>query len=165
MNALDSLCLERLVEAAFPVSSAEGLRALLRDRPEVVAVRRALMAGELTTGEVAAFVRATLRRLSPGKKLTEEVAVAAVAVALESLPGKFAVEFLENLAALRVQELPLAPRVAALALARRKETIVESTERSEAIAEAPSESTGATEFEPTRFDARTTDEDSLRLAS
>lgn len=161
MNALLSLRQDAFLRAASTVSSGEGLRAFLRRRPEVVALRKQLISGQLSPSDISGFVGELLCDLERGKKFAEEVILAAIAVAIETLPGDFASSYLADLANLHIREIPLAPRVAASALARRRSIVIETTERTRKFAVPDSV---ASEFRPAFFEAGVSDE-SIRLAS
>ncbi len=161
MSALQRIRSDEFIEAAFPISSARGLRAMLRARPEVVDLRRELTSGALTPSHVQTFVGELLSQLQRGRKLTEEVVLAAIAVAMETLPGSFAHSYLSDLAGLEIQEIPLAPGVARHALDRRKTVLVESTEGVDVSARLEEV---ANEFRVRFFDADCSD-DTLRVAS
>ena len=163
MNPLQRLRSDDFLDEMFAFSSAEGLRTFLRTRPEVSDLRRALVSGELVERDVEIFVRELLGALSPGKKFTEEIALAAIAVAIESLPGGF-VDYLEDLGRVRIQEMPLAPRVAALAVAERDKLVGGLTARMEVISALLPDGRGPQLFQPIPIEAGSSDEN-LRIAS
>jgi hypothetical protein len=127
MIALQSLGTESLNLAASCISTAEGLRGFLSNRSEVLDLRRALASGSVTFDQIQLFVQQLLRDFKRNEKLTNEYILAAIGVALETFPGRFADDFLTELAAIRTKELPLASRVASLALRRRNERVPELT--------------------------------------
>lgn len=133
MNQLALLQSPALLDCAATISTAQGLRSFLRARAEVVGIRKALSSGELTPVQLKVFVRDLLRGFTSGRKFTDEIILAVIAVAVETLPGSFADEYLRELAALKVGEIPLAPRVAALALVERQLRVAGLTERVEVV--------------------------------
>jgi len=164
MSQLQRLLSHELQEAAFPISTAEGLQAFLRSRPEVVGLRTALACGELTAPEVEEFVRELLRSFAAGRKFSDEIVLAAIAVAVETLPGRFSEEYLGALSTLRIKEMPLAPRVASLSRVQRAKRLVGLTERLDVLSvPLPEPGSRPTEFVPVRIDA--TNDENYRLAS
>ena len=123
MKLLEALCEAELQRNGGLISSSRALRAFLLTRPEVLAVSRALASGEVTTSDLDAYVRERLRSFSPGEKFEYEIALAAIVVVLESFPGPFAEAYLLDLANLRIEEIPMATRVASLCLQRRREVV------------------------------------------
>jgi hypothetical protein len=155
MNALNAIRGDDIQAKGFLISTAEALRAFLRDRPEVVSLRRAINTGEITSVDIKIYVEELLRSFRAGRKFTDEIALAAIAIAVETFPGAFAEEYLENLANLRIQELPLATRVARLSLSRRREVVIGVTDRLKVISALPqNQGIQPREVEPFWVDAR-----------
>jgi hypothetical protein len=75
-------------------------------------LRSALQSGEVTEDTLRVFSATLLRDLEYGRRFPHELAIAAMAVALESRPTPFAEEFVMDLARLELPELPVAIRVA-----------------------------------------------------
>lgn len=133
MTALGNLQNEEIQTKGFVISTAEALKAFLKYRPEVVGLRKAIEAGEVTQTDIEEYVAELLRSFSSGKKFAHEIDLAAISMALETFPGSFAEEYLEDLSRLQIQELALAPRVARLCLARRRKVVSGVTMRTKVI--------------------------------
>lgn len=162
MTALLALLRGDLVASAFLLSTAEATRAFLRARPEVVALRAALTSGEITEADVRRFVNDLLGKFHRGTKFPGEILLAAIAAAVETLPGAFAEEYLHDLARLRIREISIAPRVARLSLSHRSNVLVGTTDRSQVISSLLSQ--GPREAIPHFIDSQSA-ETHLRLAS
>ncbi len=135
MRILDDLRALALDCRVSSISTAEGLRAFLGFRPEVIEFRRALDAQVLDDGDLRGFVSELLGQFVRGTRFPDESVLAAVAVAIETLPAQFAEQFLEDLARVRIAELPLAPRVARLSLRERHNRVSLLTVRDMTITE------------------------------
>ncbi len=133
MSALRDLQNEDIQTKGLVISTAEALRAFLQYRSEVVSLRRAVEAGAITPTDIEEHVDELLRSFSTGTKFVYEIDLAAISMALETYPGPFAEEYLEDLSRLQIQELPLAPRVARLCLARRRKVVSGVTVRTKVI--------------------------------
>lgn len=107
----DLLSEEFDVSAGF-LGTPTGLYRFLHRRQEVSAVREALRQGALTEGTIRRFAVSLLDDLHPGTRFSHELAISALAVALESRPTDFAEEFLRDLARLKIAEMSLSIRVA-----------------------------------------------------
>jgi hypothetical protein len=77
--------------------------------------------------EIEEFVRERLVDLKPKIYFPHEASFCALAVALETLPMPVAEEFLSELAALRIAEMPLSSRVATLCFRSRHELLISNT--------------------------------------
>jgi hypothetical protein len=77
--------------------------------------------------EIEEFVRGRLVDLKPKIYFPHEPAFCALAVALETLSIPAAEDFLSELAALRIAEMPISSRVAALNLRHRREILISNT--------------------------------------
>lgn len=130
MKALNALQGDDIQTKAFVISTGEALRAFLQVRPEIVSLRRAINTGEVTWTDIKGYVSELIRSFCAGKKFVDEISLAAIAVTVETLPGTFAEEYLEDLASLQIQELPLATRVARLCLSGRRKVVTGRTDRS-----------------------------------
>lgn len=133
MNALGNLQNEEIQTKGFVISTAEALKAFLKYRPEVILLRKAIEAGEVTPTDIKEYVDALLRSFSRGKKFAHEIDLAAISMALETFPGTFAKAYLEDLSRVQIRELALAPRVARLCLARRQKVVSGVTVRTKVI--------------------------------
>src|SRR5262249_32319417 len=110
---------EELQANACCYSTAPALRLFLVQRPEVREVSEAVRAGKLSADAVRTFVAALLKDLQRGVHFQHDVTLAALAVVAEEWRSPFADEFLRELAALNLAEMPLGPRVAREALRQR----------------------------------------------
>ncbi len=137
MSALRDLQNEDIQTNGLVISTAEALRTFLQYRSEVVSLRKAVEVGEITLTDIEEYVDELLRSFVTGTKFPYEIDLAAIAMALETYLGAFAEKYLEDLSRLHVQELPLAPRVARLCLARRREVVSGVTVRTEVISVPP----------------------------
>jgi hypothetical protein len=109
--------LQRLRSDEFALSvgflSTPGpLRRFLRQTEDVAAIRAALEQGAITDETLRAYVSSLMQDLRRGERFPHELAVAALAVALEMRPTEFAEEFLQDLSRLRLAEMSLCIRVA-----------------------------------------------------
>ena len=171
MPTFDALRDESLKLAASSISTAEGLRVFLSGRAEVLEVRRALATGSLTCDQIRTFVQRLLRNFRVNRKFVDEYVLAAIAVALESFPGHFADQYLSDLASVRIKEMPLASRVASLAIRQRKELVPALTYK-EFVAAVSRERTltrpdleGPREWKVTRLNAHTDQPKAFRYES
>jgi len=135
--------LEQLKSEDFAVSvgflsTAGALRRFLGRTSEVAAVRQSLREGAITENTIRGFVSALIESLRIGERLPHELALSALAVALETRPTDFADEFLRGLARLKLAELSLVIRVARECLKRRV-TIAHRTAKSVDLADASEE--------------------------
>lgn len=119
MKILEALCQNDLVELSLVTATPRALRDMLKKRKEVLEVAFALKEEALTEDDIKLFVSALLRGFKPLKKFSGDIALSALAVALETIPRSFAESFLKDLSALHIQELPMSPRVALLVLRNR----------------------------------------------
>ena len=97
------------------------LRLLLEKSRVVRNIERALRHRELTEAEIRDFAASLSREFKPGEALPGDLALAALAVALERLPADYAEEFIRDLARLRMAEMPTSTRVARECLRQRRE--------------------------------------------
>src|SRR5690349_12486915 len=81
------------------------LHRVLQRAPGVHAVRLALRHGEITEPLVREFVASLAAGYSPGRALPGDLALAALAVAMEYWPPSYAEEFLCHLASLNLVEM------------------------------------------------------------
>lgn len=127
---------------ALCISTAEGLRTFLGSRPEVLEVRRAFKAEAIHADDIRSFVDDMFVDFARGSRFHGEVVIAAIAVAVETLPVRFAQSFLEDLARVRISELPLAPRVARLSIQERDKRLSQLTVRDMTLSEPVPETGG-----------------------
>lgn len=123
MSVLHQLRNESFETVAGSISTGEGLRDFLSQRPEVLNVRRALETGSIVLEEIQLFVQHLLQQFRANERFADDYVLAALAVVLESFPGRFADDFLCDLSALHIREIPLAPRVARLAMRQREASV------------------------------------------
>ncbi len=127
MRLLTDVFADEFLESTFAIATPEALREVLRVAKEVRALRRALEEGVLTEREIRDGVAASFGDFRPNARFSAEVGLAALAVALETFPAPFSEGFLADLAAIRAREMPMAPRVAALALRHRHALLAGTT--------------------------------------
>lgn len=96
----------------YGVASAEAQRSVLGRREEVLALREAYQSGSLTEREIREFVDELLKGLQRGYHFPYEEVLSAIAVALEPILDAFTDEYINDLAALQIAEMPYATRVA-----------------------------------------------------
>jgi hypothetical protein len=120
MNLLDALSSEEFEVDVGPLVPAPLLRRRLLGMSEVRAVSKALSGQTLTDEDIGIHVSRLVREFQPGKRFEHDLALAALAVALETRATKFAQDFLETLSGFRLVEMPMSPRVAAECQAHRE---------------------------------------------
>lgn len=113
--------LRRLLDEQFLtqyglVATPQALRAALLHSGYVGELRRALAAEEIADESIRKFVSSVLSAWRTGYLFPYDVALAAIAVVLETRATPFADEFLTDLGRLDRAELPMAIRVARRAL-------------------------------------------------
>ena len=116
--------LEELTSEEFAIrlaflSTPSAMRACLRKSSEVARVIQALQQGAVTEEGIRRFVSRLFEDLRAGERFPHEVAIAALAVALENRATHLAETYLHDLARLQLAELGLAIRVARECLKRR----------------------------------------------
>jgi len=126
MTLLDS---DDIAQVVLTVATPNALRSILRTHKDVEAVRRHLLESMNARLEIEEFVRERLIDLKPTIYFPHEPAFCALAVALETLSMPAAEDLLSELAALRIAEMPISPRVAALCLRRRREILISDTRK------------------------------------
>lgn len=129
MQALRELLTDEFQVAAHIYSTGESLYTFLSESKHVQAIRAEIASSHLSERGVEDFVRGLMGEFRQGTRFPWESALAAIAVALASVPGDFADKFLADLAELRVAEMPLSPRVAKLAMAQRRASVAPTIER------------------------------------
>jgi len=112
VDVLENLKSDELAVAVGFIDTPDVLRKALLRTKEVSAVRDALRQEAITDDAVRRFVHLLLRDLRPGERFAHELAVAALAVALERWATEFADEFLDDLSRLRLAEMSTCIRVA-----------------------------------------------------
>lgn len=166
MKALHDLRDEDIQIRGLMISSPKALRSFLQQRPEVIALRRAVSNGEISPDEIAAFVEELLLTFSRGEHFADEITLAAIAVAIQNDPRPFAEHYLQELSNLEIVELPLAPRVAHVCLDRRSQTVIRLTDQRMSFRGQSSVNTiPFGEAEPDRMAAKNEPRSTLRIAS
>ncbi len=111
-----------LYEIAGFAANSDALRILLGRTAEVQAMSEALRSGELTEGDIREFVRQVLDGFKLGESLFGDIALAAIAVALEPIhmsPDSFAEEYIRDLSRIDLAEMSRSSRVAKACLKAR----------------------------------------------
>ncbi len=126
LNALDS---EHIAQIVFTIATPKALRAILQTNEEIKAVRKQILNNPNAQIEIEEFVRDRLIDLKPKRYFPHEPAFCALAVAIENLPVPMAEKFLNELAELKIAEMPMSSRVAVLCLQRRRELLIGETEK------------------------------------
>lgn len=125
LTILDS---DELAHIVFTVASPKAIATMLRSRPEIAATRQHLSDNAYHARRfVEEYVRSRLIDLKPKTYFLHEPAFCALAVAMEPLPIPVAEAFLSELAALKIAEMPISSRVAAICLKRRRELLISNT--------------------------------------
>ena len=125
LTGLDS---DEIAQTVFTLATPNAIYAILRARSDIAAIRRHLFdnAGEARRA-IEEYVRERLIDLKPKTYFPHEPAFCALAVVLETLPMPAAEDFLSELSVLKIAEMPISPRVAALCLQRRREILISNT--------------------------------------
>jgi hypothetical protein len=147
LTVLDS---EDISQVVLSIATPKALCSILRTHRHVAAARRHLENAYEARRDIEEFVRERLLDLKSKTYFPHEPAFCALAVALETLPMPSAEDFLSELAALRIAEMPISPRVAALCLKRRRELLASNTLAVFEVS-SPLLSSGPTQMQPTRF--------------
>lgn len=137
-KVLDDLRSDEFELSVGFLSTASALRRFLARSGEVAAVRQALKEGAITENTIRKFVSVLMRDLRIGSRLPSEIAIAGLAVALETRATHFAEEYLHDLSRLELAEMSLCIRVARECLKHRvniarRETRVFRLQADEAI--------------------------------
>jgi hypothetical protein len=133
------------------ISTAEGVRTYLSTRSEVLALRVSLESGGTTFGDVKAFVRGLISSFVPGTLSPADAVLAAVVAAIEPLPQVAIEEFLDDLARVKVAEIPMSPRVARLSVRERRKRLAQVTFRDFRITSPVHQADGPREHHPPRI--------------
>lgn len=118
-SVLECLKSDEFAISAEAIATPEALRRHLLRSQEVRDIREALRQGAITETSIRTFVSSLMREFIAGKHFPHEMALAALAVALERRPTDFAEEFLLNLAKLKLAEMPMCIRVARICVKQR----------------------------------------------
>jgi hypothetical protein len=159
LQNLDSTGIHQL---SISISSPVSLHDRLDKLEAVEKVRERIREGSLGFDEIRIAISEWLRQLVRGTRLPSESAVSALAVAVEKIPGPDAEQFLKELAGLRILEMPIASRIAAVSLQQWKELFDGTTFASRVVARFPMPQ-GPIEEIPLRISIEHTD-DEMRVA-
>ena len=107
------------VEVGFLLPSP-ALRCRLLATKEVAEVIAALVGGTLTEETIRSFVSPLMKDLRPGHIFPHDLALAALAVVLETQTTEFAQEYLHDLAGLELAEMSTSIRIAKQCLLQRQ---------------------------------------------
>jgi hypothetical protein len=88
------------------------LRRVLQDSPDVQRLERALRYGQVTSQEISEFVEQILKEFRRGELFRHDIALAALAVAMEHWNNPFAEDFLIDLARTQRPEFRASFRIA-----------------------------------------------------
>lgn len=125
LTVLDS---EDVSQIVLSIATPKAICSILRTHSHVEAARRHLFENAYEAQrDIEEFVRERLSDLKSKTYFPHEPAFCALAVVLETLPMPAAEDFLSELAVLRIAEMPISPRVAALCLQRLRETLISKT--------------------------------------
>ena len=116
LDILNALSSDAILELGMAVSTPEGLATLLKRRPEVLELRRALDQGSITPEHLRQFAASVFQRFEAGKRFYADVTFCALAMAMETYATTFAEEYLRELSGLRIAEMPMSAKVAKIAL-------------------------------------------------
>ena len=111
-GVLDRLASEEFALAAGFLSTPSSLRQSLRHAKEVHEIHDALKQGAIDDDTLREFVSRLMQDFRRGERFPHQLALAALAVAVERRPTDFAEEFLHDLARLQIAELSTAIRMA-----------------------------------------------------
>lgn len=109
---LDQLLADSFAESIGFTPPPRALRLLLHRTPEVNAIKESRANRELSDEVVRSFVARLLAHLTPGDRLPHELALAALAVALENEGGALASHYISDLSSLNIPEIAVAIHVA-----------------------------------------------------
>jgi hypothetical protein len=111
-KVFEDLTSDEFILSAGLVSTPEALRRFLLRSHAIHGIRESLRQGLITDETIREFISSLMKEFSVGRRFAHEMALAALAVALERRPTNYAEEFLSDLAKLRLAEMPLCIRVA-----------------------------------------------------
>jgi len=109
---LQQLTSDDFVVSAGSLSTPSSLRRFLQRSPEVAAIKEGLRQEAITENTLRNFVSSLLQDLRRGERFPHQLAVAAIAVALEDRATEFADGFLHDLSRLELAEMSACIRVA-----------------------------------------------------
>ena len=116
MNPLNNLCSDDLFISTAAIATADALFAVLETQRDVLRLRISIGDSVVTSPDISSFVEGLLKSFKRGVHFPHDLTLAALAASLSTVPTDFAHEYLEKLSNVRIQEMPMAPRIAAIAL-------------------------------------------------
>ena len=118
-KVLEALKTEEFDVEVGPALQPELLWKRLARTQQVKDLKTAIEAGGISDGDLASFVSDLTGQFGRGQRFPYEMALGAVAVAVEARGTRFAEEYLCTLAGLRLAELGVAPGIARVCLRHR----------------------------------------------
>ena len=109
---LEALTFDAFRDQFSQIGSADGLYHALRLAPEVKSLNSGLREEVLGERELDVFIRSRLKAFVAGQQFEDQIVVAAVAVACETINKSFARQFIDYLANMKTSELMLASLIA-----------------------------------------------------
>jgi len=109
---LEALTFDAFRDQFSQIGSADGLYHALRRSPEVKSLNSGLREEVLGERELDVFIRSRLKAFVAGQQFEDQIVVAAVAVACETINKCFARQFIDYLANMQTSELMLASLIA-----------------------------------------------------
>lgn len=113
---LTALREDELIRRVGLLGSTSAVRRALAGTPEVTALVRGLRSGQIRQPELEVFFQAIAADFKKGTRSDDDVALAALAVALEYCRDAYAQDYLALISKLNASELILASRVASESL-------------------------------------------------
>lgn len=130
MTALELLTSSDFLLDLWHIATPPALYRALNRSPQVAAIRQALASGQLTEDAIRRFSDNLTGSIKVGSPFEHDVAIAAIAVALQDRATTFADDYLRALANLKLAEMPMSIRVARECLKKRESmTMTSKTER------------------------------------
>ncbi len=128
-RVLDQLTSDEFALSVGLLPTPSSLRRLLNRTKEVAEIRESLKQEAITDDTLRRFVSSLLQDFRRGERFVHELALAALAVAVERRPTDFAEEYLHDLARLQLGEISMAIRVARECLKHRIRVAETSSKR------------------------------------
>ena len=117
-TVLKSLATDEFLRISEFTLNPESLYSTLSRNPAVLETRRAVLAGEIGDEDVADFVARLIAGKPAGSIFEYDTTLAALAVALETVPEQWAHEYISGLASMEAPELPKSPKVARICIGK-----------------------------------------------
>ncbi len=109
---LEALTTDDFREQFLQIGSAEGIYHAMRRSLEVKSLNSGLREEAIGESQLDRFIRSLLKSFVPGQQFKDQVTIAAVAVACETINKKFARDYIDFLANMQASELSLASLIA-----------------------------------------------------